>query len=59
MTQIMNLNLLAPSIQEELVFLDPGSKVTERDLRPITAMTSWHNQYDHWHSLLVQINHHS
>lgn len=48
MTQIMNLNLLAPSIQEELLFLDPGSKVTERELRPISSIPAWDKQHTAW-----------
>lgn len=48
MTQIMNLLLLAPDIQETLLFLprvesgkDP---VTERDLRPVVAEVDWVRQ---------------
>jgi hypothetical protein len=56
MTQIMNLLNLAPSIQEELLFLprmthgrDP---VSERDLRPISAVTAWNKQRAMWQRLL-------
>ena len=52
MTQIMNLNHLAPDIQEELLFL---SRVTsgrgpihERRLRPIAAEVNWRRQRRMW-----------
>lgn len=52
MTQIMNLLHLAPDIQEEILDLEPVPKgrdpVTERDLRPIAAMTSWARQRAAW-----------
>jgi hypothetical protein len=51
-TQIMNLLLLAPDIQEDILFLprtirgrDP---ITERDLRPITAVVDWAKQRRIW-----------
>ncbi len=52
MTQIMNLLLLAPDIQEKLLFLprveqgeDP---VTERDLRAVCAEVDWERQRGMW-----------
>jgi hypothetical protein len=48
MTQIMNLNLLAPSIQENLLFLDTSSKVIERELRSITPVVKWAEQQAKW-----------
>lgn len=52
MTQIMNLLLLAPDIQEALLFLprvehgkDP---VTERDLRSVVAEIDWVRQREMW-----------
>ncbi len=55
MTQIMNLNHLAPDIQEMLLFLprvtagrDP---VHERMLRPIAAEAPWDRQRTGWHLL--------
>ena len=52
MTQILNLTLLAPDIQEELLHLprvmrgkDP---ITERDLRPIVADVDWETQRGVW-----------
>jgi hypothetical protein len=56
MTQIMNLNLLAPSIQEELLFLDPGSKVTERELRPLAGQINWTRQLGSWQALIQKRN---
>ena len=51
-TQIMNLLLLAPDIQEELLFLpriasgkDP---ITERHVRPITIAQEWNGQRMMW-----------
>lgn len=56
MTQIMALLNLAPDIQEQLLFLprtvrgrDP---VTERDLRPITAVLDWGHQREMWRALI-------
>lgn len=52
MTQIMNLRLLAPDIQEDILFLprvyqgrDP---ITEKDLRPIAAEQDWATQRRMW-----------
>ena len=54
-TQIMNLRLLAPDIQEEILFLPRIRKspapVTERDLRPIAAEPNWHTQRKMWRDL--------
>lgn len=48
MTQIMNLNLLAPDIQEELLFMpsiDIGrSYINEKQLRPIIEDADWGKQ---------------
>jgi len=47
-TQIMNLLLLAPAIQEAVLYLDPVESgrdpITERDLRPIAAVADWDRQ---------------
>ncbi len=43
-TQLMDLTLLAPDIQEEILFSEKGGKVeavTERSLRKISGMTEW------------------
>ena len=52
LTQLMNLLLLAPDIQEEILFLpqtmagrDP---VSERSLRRITAIVRWDRQRKAW-----------
>lgn len=52
MTQIMNLNQLAPDIQEELLFLPRVTRgrepLHERMLRPIAAESNWHRQRQRW-----------
>ncbi len=55
MTQIMNLNHLAPDIQEELLFLprtttgrDP---IHEKMLRPIAAVVNFRVQRRTWREL--------
>jgi hypothetical protein len=54
-TQIVKLTLLAPDIQEAILFL-PASKhraeqITERDLRPLTAEPDWGRQREMWATL--------
>jgi len=48
MTQIMNLLLLAPEIQEQLLRWPPVTEgrdpVTERALRPVAAESAWERQ---------------
>lgn len=48
MSQILNLNLLSPSIQEHLLFIPPteSGKPTmhEKKLRDVCAETDWHVQ---------------
>jgi len=66
-SQIMALLNLAPDIQEEILFLPRTVKgrdpVTERDVRPITAVPHWNRQRKMWASLtrkqLARISHHS
>ncbi len=57
-TQIMNLLLLAPDIQEEILFLPRTMKgrdpISERDLRPIAAIPHWNRQRKIWVSLLKE-----
>jgi len=52
MTQIMNLNHLAPDIQEELLHLprvvSGKSGIHEKALRPIAAEASWSRQRAKW-----------
>jgi hypothetical protein len=54
-TQIMNLLVLAPDIQEELLFMPLVTKgpapVTERDLRPLLKMLVWSEQRAKWAEL--------
>lgn len=55
LTQIMNLNHLAPDIQEQLLHLQvvtvgrPG--ISERHLRPLASIPSWADQRKRWASL--------
>ena len=52
MTQIMNLLMLAPEIQEELLFLprtEQGrGKVCLRDLQRVASVVDWHEQLSVW-----------
>jgi len=54
-TQVMNLLLLAPEIQEQTLELPPVTKgrdtVTERALRRIVAEPDWHRQRELWSEL--------
>jgi hypothetical protein len=56
LTQVMNLRLLAPEIQEYLLFLPPSpsgkSQIKERQLRPLMAVADWQVQRDMWQSLI-------
>ncbi len=55
MTQITNLLLLAPEIQEGILDLPPvlegRDPVTERHLRPITAEPEWNTQLTMWRQI--------
>jgi hypothetical protein len=55
MTQIMNLLLLAPTIQEAILDLPPVTNgrdlISERQLRPITAEADWNQQTELWKTL--------
>ena len=58
-TQIMNLLLLAPDIQEEILFLpriergrDP---ITERHLRVISSIVDWGEQRSMWREFRATI----
>ena len=52
MTQIANLLLLAPEIQDNVLALPPvvegRDRVTERHLRPIAAEVNWNEQINAW-----------
>lgn len=51
-TQIINLTLLAPDIQEELLYLRGAEvgrdRLNERRMRPIVANASWDDQRSAW-----------
>jgi hypothetical protein len=54
-TQILNLLLLAPQIQEQLLFVALVTRgrdaITERELRGITAVSCWKTQLRMWSEL--------
>jgi hypothetical protein len=54
-TQIMNLLVLAPDIQEEILYLPPVTKglapITERELRPLLRTLVWSEQRERWAEL--------
>ncbi|MBU0995918.1 MAG: hypothetical protein KJ737_25770 [Proteobacteria bacterium] len=56
LTQIMNLNLLAPNIQEEILFLSEvksgHDSVTERQIRKIENVYDWKEQRNAWKKLI-------
>lgn len=59
MTQIMNLNHLAPDIQEELLFLPATTgreSIHEKLLRPVAAEVNWRKQRELWENLKPQAN---
>jgi hypothetical protein len=43
-TQIMKLLLLAPDIQEQLLFLPPRQRLNERNLRSVVSRIDWSEQ---------------
>jgi hypothetical protein len=55
-TQIMNLRLLAPDIQEELITLDRVIKgrdsLSLRHLQTIALVNDWRSQRKHWKALV-------
>ena len=62
-SQIMALLNLAPDIQEEILFLprtlNGRDPITERDLRPITAVPHWNRQRKMWRKLVSKRHHNS
>jgi hypothetical protein len=50
LTQIVNLRLLAPGIQEALLTLSRKSHFAERNLRPVAALVDWKQQWEKSHS---------
>ena len=59
LTQIINFTLLAPDIQESLLFLPRTVKgrdpLRERDLRPLMAQPDWRTQRRMWADLITRI----
>ncbi len=57
LTQIMNFTLLAPDIQEALLFLPRTAKgrdpLRERELRPLMAQPDWQTQRRMWARLIA------
>lgn len=57
LSQIMNLRLLAPDIQEAILDLPPKTKgndpIMERAVRPITLEPDWAKQRQMWKKLLA------
>ena len=55
LTQVMNLLSLAPDVQEQILFLPVTERgrdaVTEKQLRPIAATSSWKKQSRMWQCL--------
>lgn len=58
-TQIMNLLLLAPDIQEEILNLPRVKKgkdrVTEREIRPLIRELEWERQREMWEKFKLEI----
>lgn len=54
-TQIMNLRLLSPGIQEEILFLEPTAYRTKsiqlKSLQSIVTESGWRDQQSRWNSL--------
>ena len=50
-TQIMNLALLAPDLQEELLFATEAAGITEHFFRQIIALVDWDEQRKRWKQL--------
>ena len=57
-TQIMNLLMLAPDIQESILFLPRTMRgrdpILDRDVRPITLTLDWRKQRRLWNDLASQ-----
>ena len=53
-TQLLGLTLLAPDIQEEILFLeveDGVEQITERALRDVVSVDDWAEQRRRWSTL--------
>jgi hypothetical protein len=56
-SQLLDLLLLAPDIQEEILFLEcPAGRqpISEHDIRPIAQSTLWSDQRRAWRALLLK-----
>ena len=53
-SQIVDLTLLAPHIQEVLIFGGDGAGQAERRLRSVVAAGLWAEQRVHWSSLRLR-----
>jgi hypothetical protein len=54
MTQILDLTLLAPDLQEEVLLLDDGESPSERDLRTVFRLSKWEAQASAFHAQLLR-----
>lgn len=61
LTQILDLTLLAPYIQEDILHLGSSDTVdttiSERDLRTISHATCWNRQCKMWNTLISKQSH--
>ena len=48
LTQIMNLLLLAPNVQEEILFASEAAGIPERLLRKLVTFVEWGEQRSRW-----------
>ncbi len=53
-TQIMNLNLLAPSIQEKLLFWEVGRAPTVGEMQKVAGTVAWKDQQVLWDHLALE-----
>jgi hypothetical protein len=54
LTQLLSLTLLAPDIQEEILFLEVEGgveRITQRALRDVVKVDNWDEQRRRWHVL--------
>ncbi len=56
MTQIMKLLLLAPDIQEQILFLPPFTGLNERNLRRIVSLIAWGEQRRMFQKVLIDLS---
>ena len=58
-TQVMDLTLLAPSIQEEILLAEEpagGRGIAEQRLREVVARTAWNDQRQAWRALQATLS---